>query len=69
MHGYVHSRWIFVKKANHYDNFNCYTLGIAKTVVDTPENLAVNKMAAILNVIENLLCIIIFLILGQFFKI
>ena len=71
MHGHVHSRWIFVKKANHYNNFNCYTRGFAKTVVDTPENLAgpyydANKMAAILNVIENLLCIIIFLILGQF---
>ena len=46
-------------------------IGIAKPVFGTSENLAepvydVIKMAAILNVYENLLCIIIFLILGQF---
>ena len=44
---------------------------IAKPVVRTSENLAepdydVITMATILNVFENLLCIIIFLILGQF---
>ena len=45
---------IFLKKTNHYDNFNCYTLGNAKPVVGTSKNLAepdydVIKMAAILN--------------------
>ena len=61
----------FLKKTNHYDNFNCYCLGIAKPVVSTSENLAepdydVIKMATILNNNENLLFIIIVLILGQF---
>ena len=46
--------WIFLKKANHCDNFDCYTLGNAKPVVGTSENVAepdydVIKMAAILN--------------------
>ena len=64
------SRAMFLKKAKHYDNFNCYALGIANPVVGTSENLAepgydAIKMAAILNVNENLRCIIIFLILGQ----
>ena len=52
MHGRVYSRGIFLKKANHYDNFGCYTLGNAKPVVGTFENVAepdydVIKMAAI----------------------
>ena len=46
----------FLKKANHYNNFNCYTLGNSKPVVGTSENVAqpdydVMKMAAILNFI------------------
>ena len=53
MHGHVYSFWIFLKKANHYDNFDCYTLGNGKPVVGTSENVAepdydVIKMAAIL---------------------
>ena len=36
---HIQSRGIFSKKANHYDNFNCYVLGIAKPVVGTSENL------------------------------
>ena len=62
---------IFLKKASHYDDFNCYALGIAKTVIGTSENLAIYdiiKMAAINVLNENLLCIIISLILGQFLK-
>ena len=54
MHGHVYSHGIFFKKANHYNNFNCYTLGNAKPVVGTSKNLAepdydVIKMVAILN--------------------
>ena len=30
----------FLKKANHYDNFDCFTLGNAKLVVGTSENVA-----------------------------
>ena len=62
---------IFLKKTNHYDNFNCYTLGNAKPVVGTSKNLAeqdydVIKMAAILNFNTNLLCFIIPIIVGRF---
>ena len=46
----------FFKKANHYDNFDCYTctLGNEKLVVGTSENASepdydVIKMATILN--------------------
>ena len=71
MHGHVYSRGIFLKKANHYDNFDCYTLGNAKPVVGTSENLAgpdydVIKMAAILNFNTNLRCFIISIIVGRF---
>ena len=71
MHGHVYSRGIFLKKANHYDNFDCYTLGYTKPVVGTSENVAepdydVIKMAAILNVNMNLLCFIITVIVGRF---
>ena len=40
MHGHVYSRGIFLKKANHYYNFDCYTLVNAKPVVGTSENVA-----------------------------
>ena len=71
VYGHVYSCGHFLKKASYYDNFNCYALGIAKPVVGTSENLAepyydIIKMAAILNLNENLLCIKISLILGQF---
>ena len=71
MHGHVYSRGIFLKKANHYDNFDCYTLGNAKPVVGTSENVAepdydVIKMAAILNFNTNLRCFIISIKVGQF---
>ena len=71
VHGHVYSRGIFLKKANHYDNFNCNTLGNAKTVVGTSNNLAepdddVIKMATILNFNTNLLCFIISIIVGRF---
>ena len=51
----------FLKKANHYDHFDCYTLGNAKPVVGTSEVVAepdydVIKMATILNFNTNLLC-------------
>ena len=64
MHGHVYSRGIFLKKANRYNNFDCYTLGNAKPVVGTSENVAepdydVIKMAAILNFNTNLRCFII----------
>ena len=64
MHGHVYSRGNFLKKANHYDNFDCYTLRNAKPVVGTSENVAesdydVIKMAAILNFNTNLRCFII----------
>ena len=67
----MYSRGIFLKKANHYDNFDCYTLGNAKPVVGTSENMAepvydVIKMAAILNFNTNLRCFIISLIVGRF---
>ena len=56
---HLFSRGIFLKKANHYDNFDCYALGMAKPVVVTSKNLKepdydVIKMAAILNVNENI---------------
>ena len=35
VHGHVYSRGIILKKANHYDNIDCYTLGNAKPVVGT----------------------------------
>ena len=52
VHGHMTPMGIFLKKTNHYDNFNCYTLGNAKPVVGTSKNLAepdydVIKMAAI----------------------
>ena len=58
--GHVYSRGIFLKKVNHYNNFDCYTLGNAKPVVGTSENVAepdydVMKMAAILNLIKSML--------------
>ena len=61
----------FLKKANHYDNFDCYTLGNAKPVVGTSENVAepdndIIKTAAILNFNTNLLCFIISIIVGRF---
>ena len=60
-----------LKKANHYDNFDCYTLGYTKSVVGTSENVAepdydVFKMAAILNVNTDLLCFIITILVGRF---
>ena len=69
MHGHVYSDGIFLKKANHWDNFDFYTLGNAKRVVGTSENLAepdydVIKMAAILNFDTNLRCFIISIIVG-----
>ena len=71
VHGHVYSRGIFLKKANQYDNFDCYTLGNAKPVVGTSENVAepdydVIKMAAILNFDANLLCFKISIIVGRF---
>ena len=71
MHGHVYSRGIVLKKENHYDNFDYYTLGNAKTVVGTSENVAepdydVNKMAAILNFNSILRCFIVSIIVGRF---
>ena len=71
VHGHMYFRGIFLKKANHYDNLDCYTLGNAKPVVGTSENVAepdydVIKIAAILNFDTNLLCFIISLIVGRF---
>ena len=71
MHGHVYSRGIFLKKANHYDNFDYCTLGNAKPVVGTSEIVAepdydVIKMAAILNFNSNLFCFIISIIVGRF---
>ena len=71
VHGHVYSSGIFLKKANHYDNFDCYTLGNAKPVVGTSENVAepdydVIKMAAIINFKTNLRCFIISIIVGRF---
>ena len=71
VHGHVYSRGIFFKKANHYDNFDCYTLGNAKPVVGTSENVAepdydVIEMAALLNFDTNLLCFIISINVGRF---
>ena len=71
VYGHVYSRGIFLKEVNHYDNFDCYTLGYTKSVVGTSENVAEPdyddvKMAAILKVNTNLLCFIITIILGQF---
>ena len=59
-----------MKKANHYDNFDCYTLGNAKPVVNTSENVAepdygVIKTVAILNFNTNLLGFIISIIVGR----
>ena len=67
----MYSRGIFLKKANHYDSFDCYTLGNAKPVVGTSENVAepdydVIKMAANFNFKTNLLCFIISIIVGRF---
>ena len=61
----------FFEKAIHYDNFNYYTLGNAKPVVGTSENVAepdydVIIIAAILNLKTNLLCFIISMILGRY---
>ena len=62
--------WDFFKKANHYDNFDCYTIGSAKPVVGTSENVAepdydVIIMAVILNFNTNLLCFIISIVVGR----
>ena len=67
----MYFRGILLKKANHYNNFDCYTLGNAKPVVGTSENVAepdydVIKMAAILNFDTKLLCFIIYIIVGRF---
>ena len=61
----------FLKNTNHYDYFDCYTLGIAKPVLGTSENVAepdydVLKMAAILILNTNLLCFIISIKMGRF---
>ena len=61
----------FLKKANHHDNFDCYTIGNAKPVVGTSENVAepyydVIKMAAILNFNTNVLCFMISIIVGRY---
>ena len=61
----------FFKKANHYDNFDFYTLGNAKPFVGTSENVAepdygVTKVTAILNFNIILLCFIIFIKVGRF---
>ena len=71
VHIHVYSRGTFLKKANHYDNFDCYTPGKTKPVVGTSENVAepnydVIKMVAILNFNTNLLCFIITIIVGRF---
>ena len=71
MHGHVYTRGIFLKKANHYDSFDCYTLGSAILVVGTSENVAeldydTIKMAAILTFNTNLRCFIISIIVGRF---
>ena len=60
----MYSAGIFLKKADHYYNFNFHTLGIAKLVVDTSENMVeqdndVIKLLAVLNFNENTLCIIL----------
>ena len=67
----MYFRGIVLKKANHYDNFNCYTLGNAKPVVGTSVNVAepdydVIKMAAMLNLDANLRCFLISIIVGRF---
>ena len=67
----MYSRGIFLKKANHYDNFDCFTLGNTKPVVGTSENMAepdydVIKMAAILNFNTNIRGFIISIIVGRF---
>ena len=71
VHGHVYSRGIFLKKTNHYDNLDCYTLCNTKPVVGTFENVAepdydVIKMAAILNFDTNLLCFILSIIVDRF---
>ena len=71
VHGHVYSRGIFLKKANHYNNFDCYALDNAKAVVGTSENVAetdydVIKLTAILNFNTILRCFIISIILGRF---
>ena len=60
-----------MEKANHYDKIGCYTLGIAKPVIGTSENVAepdfdVIKMEAILNFNTNLLCFIMTIIIDRF---
>ena len=71
VHGHVYSRGIVLKKANHYNNFDCYTLGNTKPVVGTSENVAepdydVFKKAAILNFNTHLRCFIISIIVDRF---
>ena len=71
VNGHVYARGIYLKKANHYDNFDCYTVGNAKAVVGTSEIVAepdydVVKMAANLNFNTNLLCFIIFIKVSRF---
>ena len=71
VHGHLYSLGICLKKANCYGNIDCYTLGNAKPVVGTSENVAqpdndVIKIAAILNFNTNLCCFIISIIVGRF---
>ena len=61
----------FFKKANHYNNFDCHTLGNANPVIGNSEIVAesdydVIKRAAILDFNTNLLCFIIAIIVGRF---
>ena len=55
----MYSRWIFLKKANCYDNSDCFPIVIAKPVVGTAEKSAepdydAIKRAATSSVNENL---------------
>ena len=65
---------MFLREADHYDNFNCHALGIAKVVVGTSENMEEQDydaivMPVILSLNEYLVCIIIALIMGHCFLI
>ena len=59
-----------MKKANHYDNFDCYTLGSAIPVVGTSDvaelDYDVIKMAVILNFNTNLRRFIIYIMVDRF---
>ena len=70
VHGVVHSHGFFLNKANHYDKCFCYTVCKSKIFGGTSENVAkqrydVIKMAAILNLQQNILCLIKSLLLGR----